>query len=131
VKNVLTIYRKELKSYFASPIAYAIMALYALIFGFFFYSATRFFVQASFRSQMMGRGFPMNINEMIVRPLLMNVSVIGLFLIPMLAMRLFAEEKRSGTIELLMTSPVRDLEVILGKWLARLRCTRRSWPWRR
>jgi ABC-2 type transport system permease protein len=118
VKNVLTIYRKELKSYFASPIAYAIMALYALIFGFFFYSATRFFVQASFRSQMMGRGFPMNINEMIVRPLLMNVSVIGLFLIPMLAMRLFAEEKRSGTIELLMTSPVRDLEVILGKWLA-------------
>jgi ABC-2 type transport system permease protein len=51
---------------------------------------------------------------------MMNVSVIGLFLIPMITMRLFAEEKRSGTIELLMTSPVRDWEVILGKWLAAL-----------
>ena len=62
----------------------------------------------------------MNINEQIIRPLLMNVSVIGLFLIPMITMRLFAEEKRSGTIELLATSPVRDIEIILGKWLARI-----------
>jgi ABC-2 type transport system permease protein len=46
------------------------------------------------------------------------VGVIGLFLIPMITMRLFAEEKRSGTIELLATAPIRDLEVILGKWLA-------------
>jgi len=50
----------------------------------------------------------------------MNISVIGLFLIPLVTMRLFAEEKRSGTIELLMTSPVRDIEIILGKWLAAL-----------
>jgi len=56
----------------------------------------------------------------VVRPLLTNASVIGLFLIPMITMRLYAEEKRSGTIELLMTSPVRDLEIVLGKWLAAL-----------
>jgi ABC-2 type transport system permease protein len=69
-------------------------------------------------AQMMGRGMPVNINEWIVSPMLMNASVIALFLIPMITMRLFAEEKRSGTIELLTTSPVRDSEIILGKWLA-------------
>jgi ABC-2 type transport system permease protein len=120
VKNVWIVFRKELRSYFASPIAYSIMALYSVIFGFFFYSAVKYFQQMAFRSQMSGESFPMNINEMIVRPVLMNVSVIGLFLIPMIAMRLFAEEKRSGTIELLMTSPIRDMELILGKWFAAL-----------
>ena len=120
MKNVWVIFQKELRSYFASPIAYSIMALYAVIFGFFFYSAVKYFQQAAMRSQMMGQSFPMNINEMIVRPVLMNVSVIGLFLIPMITMRLFAEEKRSGTIELLMTSPIRDIELILGKYFAAL-----------
>ena len=70
--------------------------------------------------QLRGEAVPMNINEQIIRPLLMNVSVIFLFLIPLITMRLFAEEKRSGTIELLATSPVRDIEIILGKWLAAL-----------
>src|SRR2546421_9035124 len=51
---------------------------------------------------------------------LSNMSVVGLFLIPMITMRLFAEEKRTGTIELLATSPIRDAEVIVGKWLAAL-----------
>jgi len=67
---------------------------------------------------MTGQSFPMNINEWIVRPLLSNVNVVALFLIPMITMRLFAEEKRSGTIEPLLTSPVRDSEIIVGKWLA-------------
>jgi ABC-2 type transport system permease protein len=116
--KIWIVFRKELRSYFTSPIAYSIMALYAVIFGFFFYSAVKYFQQAAMQSEMMGRRFPMNINEMIVRPVLMNVSVIGLFLIPMICMRLFAEEKRSGTIELLMTSPIRDIELILGKYLA-------------
>jgi len=118
VRNVWTIYRKELRSYFASWVAYALIAFFAVIFGYFFYVATAIFVNSSFQSQMMGRGMPMDMNEWIIRPLMMNVSVIGLFIIPMITMRLFAEEKRSGTIELLMTSPVRDLEIILGKWFA-------------
>jgi ABC-2 type transport system permease protein len=60
----------------------------------------------------------MSINDRIVVPVLSNIAVIALFLIPLLAMRLFAEEKRQGTIELLTTSPVYDLEIILGKWLS-------------
>jgi ABC-2 type transport system permease protein len=117
VRNVLLICQKELKSYFASPIAYCCMALFALIFGFGFYTATRDFVRFSFQAQMMGQQQPMNVNEQIIRPLLGFASTVALFLIPMIAMRLFAEEKRSGTIELLLTSPVRDIEIILGKWI--------------
>jgi ABC-2 type transport system permease protein len=120
MRNVLVIFKKELKSYFASPIAYLLLAIFAVIFGFFFYSATRFFVMQGMQMQMMGRGMPMDVNEYVIRPLLTNASVIGLFLIPMITMRLYAEEKRSGTIELLMTSPVRDIEIVLGKWLAAL-----------
>ena len=120
MRNVIVIFKKELKSYFASPIAYLLLAIFAVIFGFFFYSATRFFILQGMQMQMMGRGMPMDVNEYVIRPLLTNASVIGLFLIPMITMRLYAEEKRAGTIELLMTSPVRDLEIVLGKWLAAL-----------
>jgi ABC-2 type transport system permease protein len=120
MRNIIVIFKKEMKSYFASPIAYLLLAIFAVIFGFFFYSATRFFVLQGMQMQMMGRGMPMDVNEYVIRPLLTNASVIGLFLIPMITMRLYAEEKRSGTIELLMTSPVRDLEIVLGKWLAAL-----------
>ena len=120
MRNVIVIFKKELKSYFASPIAYLLLAIFAVIFGFFFYSATRFFILQGMQMQMMGRGMPMDVNEYVIRPLLTNASVIGLFLIPMITMRLYAEEKRSGTIELLMTSPVRDLEIVLGKWFAAL-----------
>ena len=120
MRNVLLICRKELKSYFASPIAYCVMALFALIFGFGFYTATRDMVRFSFQAQMMGQQQPMNVNEMIIRPLLGFASTVALFLIPMIAMRLFAEEKRSGTIELLLTSPVTDLQIILGKWVGSL-----------
>jgi ABC-2 type transport system permease protein len=94
------------------------MAFFATISGYFFYIATAIFVSRGMESQMMGRETPMDLNDWIIRPLLMNVSVIALFLIPMITMRLFAEEKRSGTIELLMTSPIRDIEIILGKWFA-------------
>lgn len=120
MRHIWTICRKELKSYFASPIAYLLLGMFAVIFGFFFWNAVGYFVNVSLQSQMMGRSMPMDVNEMIVRPLLMNVSVIGLFLIPLITMRLFAEEKRQGTIELLLTSPVSDVEIIVGKWLAAL-----------
>jgi len=120
VKNVFLICKKELKSYFASPIAYILMAFFGLIFGFGFYTATRDMMRYSFQAQMMGQQATMNINEQIIRPLLGFASTIALFLVPMITMRLIAEEKRTGTIELLMTSPVKDYEIIIGKWLGAL-----------
>jgi ABC-2 type transport system permease protein len=120
MKNVLLICFKEFKGYFVSPIGYAVMALFALIFGFGFYTATRDMVQLGFRAQMMGQQQPMSVNDMVIRPLLGFAGTIALFLIPMITMRLIAEEKRTGTIELLLTSPVTDLEIILGKWLGAL-----------
>jgi ABC-2 type transport system permease protein len=118
MRNIWVICRKELRSYFVSPIAYILFIMFALIFGWFFWNMLGAFVFYSMAAQMRGEMFPMNINEQIVRQLLGNMNVIGLFFIPIMTMRLFAEEKRNGTIELLATSPIRDGEVILGKWLA-------------
>src|SRR6204780_2221168 len=118
MRNTWTICSKELRSYFVSPVAYLLLTMFGLIFGFFFWNMLGAFVIEGMEMQMRGQTFPMNLNEQIIRPLLSNVGVIGLFFIPMITMRLFAEEKRSGTIELLATSPIRDMEVILGKWLA-------------
>lgn len=119
MKNILTICQKEIKSYFVSPIAYALMAIYAIVSGFFSYVAVGYFLDRSIGA-MAGRGGPMDVNEWVIRPVIMNVGVISLFLIPMITMRLFAEEKRSGTLELLITSPVRDYEIVVGKWLGAL-----------
>ncbi|HEY4364837.1 MAG TPA: ABC transporter permease [Bryobacteraceae bacterium] len=116
--NVLTICRKELSTYFRSPIAYGVMFFFALIAGWFFYIAVAAFMQQAMRSMLMGQAMPMDVNEWVVRSNLSNVAVVGLFMVPMITMRLFAEEKRTGTIELLVTSPLRDMEIILGKWLA-------------
>ena len=118
MRNIWIICRKELRSYFVSPIAYILFVMFALIFGWFFWNMLGAFVFYSMAAQMRGEMFPMNINEQIIRQLLGNMNVIGLFFIPIITMRLFAEEKRNGTIELLVTSPIRDGEVILGKWLA-------------
>src|SRR5947209_12173253 len=105
MRNILIICRKELGSYFVSPVAYILLTMFALIFGFFFWNSLGYFVFISMESQMRGQSLPMNLNEQLIRPMLANVSVIGLFFIPMITIRLFAEEKRQGTIELLATSP--------------------------
>ncbi len=118
MRNIWVICRKELRSYFVSPVAYVLFVMFALIFGWFFWNMLGAFVFYSMASQMRGEMTPMNVNEQILRQLLGNMNVVGLFFIPVITMRLFAEEKRNGTIELLVTSPIQDFEVILGKWLA-------------
>jgi ABC-2 type transport system permease protein len=116
VRNILTIAGKELRGYFASPIAWVMMGLFAIVFGWFFNVYLSFFMQDAMRSQF-GAPPAMNVNERLIRPLLQNASVLVLFLLPMVTMRTYSEEKRSGTIELLLTSPVTDVEIILGKFL--------------
>ena len=116
MRQVLLICSKEFKSYFSSPIAYLLMAFFGLIFGYGLYTATAQTVALSLRSQMMGQSQPVNLNDEIIRPLLGFASTIALFLVPMITMRLIAEEKKTGTIELLLTSPIKDYQIILGKW---------------
>lgn len=118
MKNIWTVCRRELYSYFVSPIAWVLLTIFAFLSGAFTYIISGSFVNASLRSQMEGQSFPMNVNEQVIAPLFSNIAVVGLFLIPLISMRLFAEEKRQGTIELLATSPVYDLELVLGKWLS-------------
>lgn len=118
LRNIWIICQKELRSYFVSPIAYILFIIYAALFGWFFWNMVGAFIYYSMEAQMRGEMFPMNINDQVVRQLLGNMNVVNLFFIPLMTMRLFAEEKRNGTIELLATSPIRDGEVIFGKWLA-------------
>ena len=110
MRNIWIICRKELRSYFVSPVAYILLVMFAVIFGFFFWNSAGLFREHGHGSaDARAKQFPMNLNEQVVRPLLSNINVIGLFFIPMITMRLFAEEKRSGTIELLATSPISDM----------------------
>ena len=119
MSNVFAIAQKELKSYFASPIAYIIIGFFALVFGYFYFVSLIFFSQASLQMGMPGAG-QVNIHTMMIRPLLQNVSVVALFVLPLITMRTYSEEKRSGTIELLLTSPVTDTQIILGKFFGAL-----------
>ena len=120
MRNVITIAQKELRSYFVSPIAYVVVGFFALLFGAFFYSALGFVLRVSLQAGMMQGAPPININEYMIRPLLGNTAVIMLFVLPIITMRSYAEEKRSGTMELLLSSPLTDLQIILGKFLGAL-----------
>lgn len=115
MRNVLAIADKELRSYFASPIAYVIIGLFALLFGYFFYLYLDVFVRNSMSA--MGMGPTPNINQHMIAGVLLNTAVVILFVMPMITMRTYSEEKRSGTIELLLTSPITDWQIILGKFL--------------
>jgi ABC-2 type transport system permease protein len=117
--NILAIAQKELKSYFSSPIAYVVIGFWSLLYGYFFVAILSYFMRQSMQMNQFGMQGPqsMNVNQQLIRPLLQNVNILVLFLMPMVTMRTYAEEKRSGTMELLLTSPVTDFQIILGKFL--------------
>jgi ABC-2 type transport system permease protein len=118
--RIWPIYKKELRLYFTSPVAYVVLTIFVFITGLFFSSIFLYFAQASVRmaNPMMTRD--LNVTDNVLRPLFENMRVILLFVVPLVTMRLFAEERRSGTMELLMTYPVRDGAILLGKYLAAL-----------
>ena len=121
LRNIYAIAEKEWRHYFGSPIGYVALCMWTLLFGFFFYVIFGSFVEQSM-SQMgeMGGGMKMSLNDYLVSPVLRNMAVVALFVMPMLTMRLFAEEKRQGTIELLATAPITNGQVVLGKFLGAL-----------
>jgi ABC-2 type transport system permease protein len=120
VKNILTIAGKELRSYFVSPIAYVVLTGYLLLGGWFFFNLlARFNFLLSLYTSMRNPEATtrLNLNEFVIAPLLHNLSVVLVILVPVITMRSFAEEKRSGTYELLMTSPLSMTAIVLGKFV--------------
>lgn len=119
MRNILAIAQKEMKGYFAGPIAYITIGVWALMYGWFFNTMMLYFVRQSMQMNQFGAQGPqaMNVNQQLIRPLLQNVTVLILFVMPGITMRTYSEEKRSGTIELLLTSPLTDFEIIMGKFL--------------
>lgn len=124
MRNFYIILKKELKSYFNSPIAYSVITIFVILSGYFFYNIFATFSMISFEARtnpVISREYNLlNITESVVRPMFGNISVIMLLMMPMLTMRLLAEEKKSGTIELMLSYPITDAEIILGKFFAAL-----------
>lgn len=119
IRNISAIAGKELRGYFGSPVAWVLMGFFAIMFARFFLVSLYYFVQMGMGGQF-GAPPTANVNNDMIRPLLQNASVLLLFMLPMITMRTFSEEKRSGTIELLLTSPVTDVEIMLGKFFGAL-----------
>ena len=120
MRNILAVAAKDIRSQFVSPIAYVVLTGFLLLGGWFFFnllSRFNFLLQMylSFRNPEAMQ--QLNLNDFVIAPLLQNLSVVLVILIPVITMRSFAEEKRSGTYELLMTSPLTVTEIVLGKFL--------------
>jgi len=123
LRDVFYIAEKELRSYFVSPIAYVVLTGYTVLTGWFFFNLLMQFNRMVNMYQMFRRQdivTQMNLNEMVMTPLLYNMTIVLLLMIPLITMRLFAEEKKLRTEELLLTSPVSINGVVLGKYLAGL-----------
>ncbi len=119
-KNAWIISKKDFRTYFTSPIAYIVIAGFMLIMGWMFFYTLSHFEMQSMQYQQYNMGKGPSITDAIIRPLYGNMNVIFLFLVPFITMRLFAEEKKLHTFELLMTSPVTLTEIVLGKFLSSL-----------
>ncbi len=120
MRNILTIAAKDVRSLFVSPVAYVVLTGFLLLGGWFFFNLLyRFNYLLSVYSNLQGfeamQG--LNLNEFVMSPLLHNLTIILIIMVPIITMRSFAEEKRSGTYELLMTSPLTVTELVLGKFL--------------
>ena len=121
MRNVFTIVGKELRSYFVSPVAYVVLTGFLLLGGWFFFNLlSRFNLLLSLYLQMQGgeAANRMNLNDYVVSPLMHNLAIVLVILVPMITMRAYAEEKKGGTYELLLTSPIRTGEIVVGKFLA-------------
>ncbi len=118
-RRMTAIVKRELVSYFASPIAYVILAIFALLTGYFFFVRIQLYNFLSLQfMRYQGYMQALNIGDFIIKPLYANLAVVLLLLMPMITMKSYAEEKRNGTKELLMTSPVTLTEIVIGKFIS-------------
>ena len=119
MKNSWIIAKRDLGSFFNSPIFYVITTVFLIIYSYIFVNILSFFSMQSMQSgQFQQMGIALNINEMVIEPSFQNMAVVLLLIIPIVTMRSFAEEKKSKTFRLLLSSPVDLKEIIWWKYLA-------------
>ncbi len=116
MRSLGLIARREFIAYWTSPVAYVVLAVFMVLSGFFFFGGLADFVDRSVRQG--GQG--VDVNQQVIGPYFSTLSVIVLFLLPLLSMRLLAEEKRQGTLEILLTTPITEWSLVGGKYLASL-----------
>jgi ABC-2 type transport system permease protein len=119
MRSTYAVFKREMQAYFAQPIAYVMMGGLLLIVGFLYYLSFRWFLGVSFeamRNPMLAR--ELDLGTMVVGATIGTIGVVSVFTLPLLTMRLWAEEKRAGTAELLLTFPLRDSDIVLGKFFA-------------
>jgi gliding motility-associated transport system permease protein len=116
MRSVLLIARREFTAYWTSPVAYVVLVVFLALSGIFFFGQLSEFLSAAKNAQ----GAPVDVNQQLVRPYLYSASVMLLFILPLVSMRLVSEEIRLGTLEILLTTPLRESALTLGKYLAAL-----------
>jgi gliding motility-associated transport system permease protein len=124
MKSLYAIYRKEMGHYFVSPVAYVVVGVFLALSAFFFNYFLTAVMQQALQMQMqemeMGMHPNIDVTMEVMRAFFGLLSTLVLFLTPMLTMGVFSEERKRGTMELLMTSPVTEMQIVLGKFLASL-----------
>ena len=123
MKSIFWIAKREFGSFFYSPIFYVVTAVFLILYSFLFFAILSDFSQASMQAApqveaLQKAGYSINANEMVIVPSLGNMVIILLFIIPLLTMRSFAEERKNKTFSLLLSSPVHLRQIIAGKFLA-------------
>lgn len=123
LNGLQAVYGREMRSYFTSPIAYVVMTVFMLLLGLFFMTAVRDYVgfDTYIREHMLLQGqqaVPAGVHQYLIRRVMTSLGALSLFVLPFITMGSFAEEHRAGTMELLLTSPVGQAEIVLAKYLA-------------
>ncbi|HKN46913.1 MAG TPA: ABC transporter permease subunit, partial [Candidatus Polarisedimenticolia bacterium] len=118
MRNTLAIAWREVRTYFTSPLAYVVIGVFLALSGYIFWASLVRFSQLCLRYGNSPYIFQqLNVNDLVIRPLFGSMGIIFLLMIPAITMRLLADERRTGTAELLFTCPLTSGQVVLGKFL--------------